>query len=216
MLRNRFVTVSKGLAVITFTAVALLPVTAVGDSVPASIMALLPSGATPGRGNWEVFETEFGKTFGSDMQASSFSGQRPSCVFAGTTEFYINLKGDTAWENAPMLDMAISIHQEEIVSAPAAMSSFISAYIKDAPDVVSVGEVRKEQRAKGNVVYVEYKENCSNHPNGTKTRLKGFARRGATQLQFNFVIALDSAAATAMADEIFDNFDRLDIAALTR
>jgi hypothetical protein len=44
--------------------------------------------------------------------------------------------------------------------------------------------------------------------------MRGFARRGATMLDFSLVIALDSAATTAIASEILANFDKLDIAAL--
>ncbi|MDH4048450.1 MAG: hypothetical protein OEW68_10255 [Gammaproteobacteria bacterium] len=204
------------MAVVTLAALIGLPLLAAADDIPPSIAALLPTGAEPGKGSFTVMESEFGKTFGADVRASSFPGQRPSCVYAGTTELYINIKGDTAFENPPMLDMAISIHEQEIERAPAAMSSFVSTYIKGGPDVVSVGELREEKRPNGHIVYVEYQENCSSHPNGAKTRLSGFARRGATQLDFQFVVALDSAAALKMADEILANFGKLDIASLTQ
>jgi hypothetical protein len=150
------------------------------------------------------------------LAASSFAGQSPSCVFAGTPELKISLKGDTAWENPPMLDMAIAIHQEDIARAPAAMATFVSNYVSGAPDVVSVAALRDEQLTNGHVVYVEYRENCTSHPNGTKTRLRGFARRGATQLELTLVVALDGAAAMKIVGEMFTNFDKLDIAALTR
>jgi hypothetical protein len=195
---------------------ALLPLGVAADDVPASVVALLPSGAKLGKGSWAVLDTEFGKTFGADMQAASFPGQRPSCVYAGTPELGMSLKGDTAWENPPMLDMAVSIHEEGIRRAPAAMSEYTASYIKDAPDVVAVGAIQEVMRPNGYIALVEYKEDCTGHPSGSKTRIKGFARRGATQLEFHIVVALDSAAAVAMADEILARFDRLDIAALTQ
>lgn len=205
----------NGVAVIVFAVIGLLPHSVAADDVPSSVVALLPAGAKLGSGSWAVFDTEFGKTFGGDMQASSFPGQRPTCAFGGTPALHIDLKGDTAWENPPMLDMAISIHDDSVKEAPAAMSRHISGALQSAPDVVSVGDVHEEARPGGDIVYVEYKEHCANRPNGAKTKLRGFARRGATQLEFNMVVALDATAATKLADEILERFGKLDIAALT-
>jgi hypothetical protein len=96
------------------------------------------------------------------------------------------------------------------------MATFVSDYVSGAPDVVSVAALRDEQLTNGHVVYVEYRENCTSHPNGAKTRPRGFARRGATQLELTLVVALDGAAAMKIVGEMFTNFDKLDIAALTR
>lgn len=215
MWRNRSNAVPAGLILVIVATATGFPLAAPAADIPPAIAALLPADATLGKGSWDVIETEFGKTFGADLQASSFPGQRPSCVYAGTPELYLTLKGDTAFENPPMLEMAISMHEQDISRAPEAMSSYISTYIKGGPDVVSVGELREDKRPNGHVVYVEYQENCSSHPNGTKTRLRGLAQRGATQLDFRMVVALSAADALKIADQILVNFEKLDIAALT-
>lgn len=215
MWRNRSNSVRPGLVLILIAASAGFPLAAVAADPPPTIAALLPAEAKLGRGNWDVIETEFGKTFGADLIASSFNGQRPSCAYSGTPELLIGIKGDTAFENPPMLDMAVAIHDQEKERAPAALSGFINTYIVSAPDVVSVGPLQEQTRPDGYLVYIEYKEDCSNHPNGMKTRLKGLARRGATQLEINLVVALDGATAVAMAADILQKFAKLDIAALT-
>ncbi|MEQ8859012.1 MAG: hypothetical protein RIC56_10210 [Pseudomonadales bacterium] len=216
MSRRRPVAGRTWLPAVVLAVAAVCPLAAVADTeVPAAVVALLPDGASLGKGGFEVIETEFGKTFVGSLQAASFAGQRPSCVYAGTPELQIELKGDTAFEAPPMLDMAISIYEQDVERTPAAMSNFTTTYIEHAPDVVSVGSIHDEALGSGRVVYVEYAEDCASHPQGAKTRLQGFARRGATQLSFNLVVALDSAAALAMARQIIDRFDALDIAALT-
>ena len=216
MWRQRHVSVRTSSVVITLAVIAGFPLLALGDDVPPSVVALLPAGAKLDGGSWGIFETEFGKTFAGGLQASSFPGQSPSCVYAGTPELNIELNGDTAWENDAMRQMADSMQDETIEAAPEAMATYVSGYVKGAPDVVSVGVIRDEQLPNGHVVYVEYQENCASHPNGAKTRFEGYARRGATQLQFNFVVALDRDGAMAIAGEILENFEKLDIAALTQ
>jgi hypothetical protein len=216
MWRQRHVSGLTRSAVITLVVFASLPLLALGDDVPTSVLALLPAGAKPAGGSWAVFETEFGKTFAGGLQASSFPGQSPSCVYAGTPELGIELSGDTAWENDTMREMADAIQDQKIAGAPEAMATYVSGYVKGAPDVVSVGAIQDEQLPNGHVVYVEYQENCTSHPNGTKTRFEGYARRGATQLQFNFVVALNRDGAMAIAGEILENFEKLDIEALTQ
>ena len=199
-----------------FAAALSLPNLVIAESdVPAAVLGLLPDGADPGKGSFDVMETEFGKSFGGSLQAVSFPGQRPSCVYAGTPELQLELTGDTAFEAPPMLDMAIAMHQQDVERAPAAMAEFTTAYIENAPDVVSVGPIHDEALGNGHVVYVEYAEDCTSHPKGAKTRLRGFAQRGATQLSFGLVVGLDSAGALEMAREIIERFDRMDIASLT-
>jgi hypothetical protein len=215
MSRNRSVFVRTGF-LLALAATAGIPLTAAADNVPPAIAALLPTDAEPGAGSWAVFETEFGKTFGGGVQASTFPGQHPSCPPAGTPELKIDIKGDTAFENPPMLDMMVAEYDKGVTGAPAALSGFINTYIKSGPDVVSVGPLKEEKRPNGYLVYVEYKEDCSSHPNGFKTRLKGMARRGATQMDVNLVVALDGNAAVAIADEILESFAELNIAALTQ
>ncbi|MCB1686081.1 MAG: hypothetical protein R3E82_08505 [Pseudomonadales bacterium] len=217
MSRRRSVSGRACFCACVFAAAVALPCAAIADSnVPGAIAGLLPEGADPGKGSFEVMETEFGKSFGGNLQATSFPGQRPSCVFAGTPELRIEIKGDTAFEAPPMLDMAIAMYQQDIDRAPAATAGFATSFIANAPDVVSVGPVKSEALGTGHVVYVEYAEDCSGHPKGAKTRLSGFARRGATQLNFNIVVALDSAGTLQLARQIIDRFDRMDIAGLTQ
>lgn len=186
------------------------------SDTPDAIIQLLPDDATPGRGSFDVLESEFGKSFAGHVQAESFPGQRPSCVFAGTPELRIGIKGDTAFEEAPMLDMAIAMHQQDVERTPATMSDFMTKFIEHAPDVVSVGTVKAEALGNGQVAYVEYAEDCSSHSKGAKTRLRGHSLRGATQLSIEMVVALDSASALEMARQIMERFDRMDIAGLTR
>lgn len=193
------------------------PIAAVADAdVPAAIKSLLPEGAEPGKGSFEVMETEFGKTFGGHLQATVFPGQRPSCVYAGTPELRIEIKGDTAFEAPPMLDMVIANHQQDIERAPVGMAETATNFIAKAPDVVSVGSVQNESLGNGHVTYVEYAEDCSSHPKGAKTQLRGFALRGATQLSISMVVALDSKGALTIAAQIFERFGRMDIVELTQ
>lgn len=212
---NRFVSVRAGLTVITLATFASFPLAAWADKTPESIVALLPNGAMLGDSDWAVMDTEFGKSFGGSVRAKSFPGQTPSCDLEYLPGINIDIKGDTAWENPPMLEMAIEIHEQEIAGASASMPKFITNFKKSAPDGVAIGDVHEEQRANGYIVFVEFMENCSSHPNGKKTSLRGLARRGATQLDFTLVLALDSATTASMAYELLGNFEKLDITALT-
>jgi hypothetical protein len=216
MWSSHFVSVRPALVFVTLAVTAGFPLAVMAEEAPPAITALLPTEARLGDSSWAVFDTEFGKTFGGNLRASSFPGQHPSCPYAGTPKLEIEIKGDTAFESPPMLDMMIAEYDKGVAGAPAALSGFIDTYIKSAPDVVSVGSLKEETRPDGHLVYVEYKEDCSSHPNGFKTQLKGMARRGATQIDINLVVALDGAAAVAMAADILQNFAKLDIAALTQ
>jgi hypothetical protein len=183
-------------------------------ALPASVKALLPAASTPGEGNWANFDTEFGTTFSGGMAVTDFPGKQPSCAFGLTTEFKLELQGDSAFDEPPMLDMALQQFQLDLESAQSGMSQFVTDYIKPLPDVVSVGTVQKEKLGEGEVVYVEMVENCAGHPNGAKTLMRGFANRGATRLSFRLVTSLDVAATKAVAVEMFNKFEALDIKAL--
>ena len=191
------------------------PRAAMADSaLPESVKALLPAGSTPGEGSWETFETEFGTTFGGGLAVTEFPGKKPSCAFGLTTEFSFDLQGDSAFDEPPMLDMALQQFQTDIENSHAGMSQFVTDYVKPLPDIVSVGTVQKEKLAGGEVIYVDMVENCDSHPNGAKTMMRGSINRGATRLSFQLVASQDAATAKAVAAEIFKNFEALDIKAL--
>ena len=64
MWRNRSNSVRPGLVLILIAASAGFPLAAVAEDPPPTIAALLPAKAKLGKTDWEVIETEFGKTFG--------------------------------------------------------------------------------------------------------------------------------------------------------
>ncbi|MCB1672856.1 MAG: hypothetical protein R3F41_12020 [Gammaproteobacteria bacterium] len=158
--------------------------------------------------------TEFGKTFVGDLHAESFPGRSPSCDLAAVPLLRINLKGDTAFEQPPMLEMVVADFEQSVVRAAQSLAPVLT-YAGTEPGVVAVGEIHEETRPNGHLAYVQFQEDCRLHPNGYKTSLKGLARRGATQLSFELLLALDSVATVSIAEEILANFDSLDIAALT-
>lgn len=184
-------------------------------NVPASITALLPKAAVLDSGDWAVFPTEFGKTFGGSMRAE-FPGRPSSCDFTVGPELRVEIKGDTAWEEPPMLDMAVQIHTEDIEQGRTSLPSRLANMRTSNSDVQSVSPVNEEKLANGTILYMEYVENCTRRPNGTNTVLLGYARRGATQFTFDLWISAGAAEAKAMATEMLTTFQQLNIAALTK
>lgn len=183
------------------------------EEVPREIAGLLPSVAVLDSGSWDVFETEFGKTFGANMRAE-FPGYSGSCDFTIGPEMHVEIKGDTAWEEPPMLDMAVQMFEESMEKARASMPNDVANLQRTNSDVLSVGAVQAEDLPGGHIVAMEYTENCAKRPNGTNTVLQGFARKGATTLTFQLWISAGMAEAREMAAAMIDGFQKLDFNAL--
>jgi hypothetical protein len=177
--------------------------------VPSEIAALLPSAATLDGGSWAVFDTEFGKTFGANMRAE-FPGFPSSCDFTVGPELHVEIKGDTAWEEPPMLDMAVQIYEESIGQGRTSLPDRVASLQQSNNDVQSVGALQEEDLPGGHIVAMEYTENCAKRPNGTNTVLQGFARKGATTLTFQLWISAGMAEARAMGAAMIEGFQKLD------
>ena len=190
----------------------LCPLHAEAQKVPSSVSALLPAGARLDSGSWGVFDTEFGKTFTGDMRAT-FPGRPSSCDITVGPELRVSLKGDTAWEEPPMLDMAVQQFTADIGAARASLPARVAQLRKTNGGVKSVGTLKEEHLPNGELLYIEYAEDCSRHPNGTNTVLRGFARRGATMLSFDLWISAGAAEAASLAKDMFARFQKLDVAA---
>lgn len=187
---------------------------AADSEMPKSVAALLPASAELRTHDWGVVESEFGSSFGGSMDAL-FPGKYPSCSDSiYKSQLSVGLKGDTAWEEPPMLDMAIQMYEEEVDSTRESMAESLATSVRNHRNVKSIGDLKEEQLPNGHVFYIEFVEDCDRHPGGTKTLLKGFARRGATLLDFRLALSATGAEARAMAVEILGKFEQLDIAGL--
>jgi hypothetical protein len=80
-------------------------------------------------GSWGVIETEFGKAFGANMRAE-FPGYSAFCDFTIGPELHVEIKGDTAWESPPMLEMAVQMFEESIERARAMASAMFEGFQK--------------------------------------------------------------------------------------
>ena len=217
MPNTRPLSIAVGIVILAFMTFTVRPLSAApAGKIPASLLALFPKGAQFGHGDFSVMPTEFGKTFGGDLNAASFPGKNPSCDLAGTTMMSISIKGDTAFNEPPMLDMFVAEFEQNLANAAAPLKTIATSYAKGVPNVVSVGTIKQVKRPNGHLFFIQYQEDCGPHPKGFKTKLRGLAHRGATQLDFTLWLALDEAATQAIAEEILANFQKLDIAALTK
>jgi hypothetical protein len=178
------------------------------DKVPAEIAALLPAAATLGDGSWGVFETEFGKTFSANMHAR-FPKFSSSCDFTIGPELRVEIKGDTAWEEPPMLDMMVQMFEADVAQARTSLPEHVARLRKNNGHVKTVGTLQNEQVPGGHIVAMEYTEDCAGHPKGTNTVLRGFARKGATQLKIDLWISTGMADAKVMAKTMIDRFQKL-------
>jgi hypothetical protein len=206
------------LSVLSLTCASLIPVLRADASVqqvPASVAALLPSEARLGGGSFAVFDTEFGKTFSGEMRAV-FPGRPVSCDNTIGPELRVSLKGDTAWDTPPMLDMAVQQYTEDIAAARKGLPQRMGNLRSSNSSVQSVSPVREEKTAAGELIYVEYTEDCASRRGGTNTVLRGFARRGATMLSFDLWLSANATETTAIAREMLARFAKLNIPALLR
>jgi hypothetical protein len=187
---------------------------ALAQQVPPAVSALLPAGAQFASGSFGVIPTEFGKTFSGEMRAT-IPGRPSSCDITIGPELRVSLKGDTAWEEPPMLDMAVEQFNAGIAEARKGLSQSVANMRKANASVQSVGSLREEKVPGGQVLSIEYVEDCARHK-GPNTVLRGFARRGATVLRIDLWISAGTAEATAMAADMFARFAKLNVPALLR
>lgn len=183
--------------------------------VPAAVAALLPPGVAVKSDSWAVMPTEFGKSFGGDIHAG-FPGKPISCDNTIGPELRVSLKGDTAWEQPPMLDMAVQIHNEAMAKAGKSLAGRMANLRRTNSGVKSVGTVREEGVPGGKLFLVEYTESCPRRPGGTNTMVLGFARKGATQLSVDLWLSAPAAEASALVAGMLARFQKLDTAALVR
>jgi len=107
----RLFAVVPGIALMA-SGLALQAVTA-GSKVPPAVAPLLPKAAVLKSGSWDAFPNEFGKTFTGETRAE-FPGRSLFCNVTIGPELRVSLKGDTAWEEPPILDMAVQVQTDEI------------------------------------------------------------------------------------------------------
>jgi hypothetical protein len=198
------------LATALLTAISLSPGSGLAaGELPKEIAGLLPSAATLDGGSWDVFETEFGKTFGANMRAE-LPGFPSSCDYTVGPEMHVEIKGDTAWEQPPMLDMAVQMFEESIAAARASLPNDVANLQKSNSDVQSVSAVQEQDVPGGHIVAIEYTEDCAKRPKGANTVLQGFARKGATTLSFRLWISAGMAEARDLAVTLIAGFQELD------
>jgi len=183
--------------------------------VPPAVAGLLPPGVAVKADSWAVMPTEFGKSFGGDMHAE-FPGMPVSCDNTVGPELRVSLKGDTAWESPPMLDMAVRMHEERVAKAGKSLAGRMANLRKANSGVKSVAPVREESVPGGKLFVLEYTENCSRRPGGTNTIVLGHARKGATQLSVDLWLSAPAAEASALVAGMLSRFQKLDAAALVR
>jgi hypothetical protein len=189
-----------------------LPVASARQKVPHSVAGLLPAAAKLENGDWGVIPTEFGKTLTGGMRAT-FPIRPSSCDITVGPELRVSLKGDTAWEEPPMLDMAIEQLKSDIAAARTSFAGTVANLRKTYRDSTSAGILKEEHLPNGELLYIEHAENCARHPNGTNTVLRGFARKGATILTIDLWLSAGAAEAAAMAMEMLARSQKFDVAA---
>lgn len=181
---------------------------------PAAVEAILPAEAKLMSGSWDVLPTEFGKSYGANLHAG-IPGKPSSCDITIGPEIRVSLKGDTAWESPPMLDMAIQLHDDQIKTTRASLQASVANMAKPNAAAGPVGKLQEETTKGGRLLLVEYQESCSRHQ-GPNTVVRGFGRKGAMTVELHIWISAGTAEAKAMAEGMLNRFQRLDAAELTR
>lgn len=205
------------LIAIALAAATLVPAAATpsaAQQVPPAVAALLPAQATLDTGDWGVFDSGSGKTFSAGLTAK-LPGRRMSCDSTVGPEARLELKGDTAWEEPPMLDMAVDMFNQEIGGARQSLTDRVNRLKASNSDIKAVNAVKEERLPNGHLVYLDYAESCAAQ-GGTNSMLLGFARRGATMLTFTLWLSTDAAGAAAIGKDILARFAALDIKALLK
>lgn len=183
------------------------------EELPAEIAGLLPKAATLAEGGWEVFDTEFGKSYGGGMIAK-LPGYSSSCDFTIGPEFRIDFKGDTAWEEPPMLDMFVQMYDADVANAEASLLGNMNMFRSSNSHIQSVSAVQKEQLNGGEIVAIEYTEDCPKRPNATNTVINAFARKGAARLDIYLWLSAPLQEARTLVVPLIEGFQKVDFAPL--
>jgi hypothetical protein len=203
------------LTLMSLTMFVLLPLQAAADNeTPAWAAALLPTGAELARQSLDIIDLDPGKSLGADMEFG-FPGKYPSCSWSLYKQHMtLELVGQSVDETPEMLDQVIENYAYDLEGFGQALAEDLAMSYKNNSNLKSMGTVQEEQFPNGRIAYIEWTEDCDRHPNGTKAKLTGSARRDATILTFDLVLSATGAEARAMALEILSGFEKLDIAAL--
>lgn len=183
------------------------------DELPAEIAGLLPESMSLKSGSWGAYQTEFGVSFGADALAG-LPGYKSSCDFTVGPELRLEIKGDTGWEEPPMLDMLVQQVNEEVAGTPSFLLERVENYRSSNSDIKSVGQVQEESGPAGYIATIEYTEDCSSHPNGANTLLSAVSRKGATAMSIVLWISASASEARAMVTPMLESFQALDFAPL--
>jgi len=183
------------------------------DELPAEIAGLLPKAASVKMGSWGAFQTEYGVTFGADILAGP-SGYKGSCDFTIGPELRVEIKGDTGWEEPPMLDMLVQMYDENIAGARKSLPERLVNIRASNSDVKSAGEVQETAGPSGTILTLEYTEDCPSHPNGTNTMLMAYTRKGANIMSVDLWLSTGAADARAFVTPMMESFLALDFAPL--
>ncbi len=205
---------AAGWAGVALVAALALPAAAQSGKVPPAVAGLLPPEAKLKSGSWRVMPTEYGKSFGANLLAG-IPGKPMSCDITVGPELRVTLKGDTAWEAPPMLDMAVQLHAEEIADARKSLPSRVAGLRRTNSGVKDVGALQEEKLPAGQLLYVEYTESCARHQ-GANTVVRGFARKGAMMMSVDLWISAGAAEAKALVAGVLARFQQLDAKSLTR
>lgn len=187
---------------------------AAAGPVPPEVAGLLPAGTELADQSWDVLESDFGTTYTGAMRAT-IPGQPLSCDSTVGPELRVSLKGDTAWEEPPMLDMAIEMYESSIAGAGASLAKRVTNLRASNASILSVSPVQQETLPNGVVVWAEQNEECESH-RGANTLLRGFARQGATTFELDLFVTAGSADALALAKDALARFEKLDVLELLR
>ena len=205
----------RGLLVLVAVAANLGAAALASDGkVPAAVAQLLPKTAVLKGQDWGVLKTEFGKTFGGGMRAE-FPQLPSTCDFTVGPELRVTIKGDTAWEAPPMLDMAIQHQAGEIAHMARSLPVTVKNMLATNKSVTSIGKLQDETLPGTRLLYIEFAETCARR-NGPATVLRGFSRKGATQFYVELLLTRPAPEARAMALDMLNGFQKLDMAALAR
>lgn len=215
MRSKRFVVPGRAIrSLLLLAAIATLPSPAAADSeVPPTVRDLLPAALQVKNQGWSVFKEEFGTIISGQMQA--FFPDSVSCDYTIGPELNLELKGDSAWEGSPeQLEMFAQMNQPDFQAQGESMLSFTKNHLQGSGNPLSVGVPQQEPLPNGHVTYLEFTWTCAKNPGGRNVMLDGYARRGATVLEFGFWANGGKEEALALARDIFAKFEQLDIDAL--
>jgi len=183
------------------------------DELPTEIAGLLPNAASLKMSSWGAFKLEEGVNFSSNILAG-LSGYKSSCDFTVGPELRVEIKGDTTWEEPPMLDMLVQMYEEEIEGARSSLPERLVNLRASNSDVKSAGEVQESTGPSGTLLTLEYTEDCPSHPNGTNTLLFAYSRKGATIMSVDLWLSATAADTRALVTPMLEAFQALDFAPL--